>query len=382
MSLHRTAVALAPVALCVLLLAGRAAAQSPEAKAQAAAIAAEQAEEERVRVNTEVYDIRDLLMQKREYPAKSALVPPTRIGERYPGGAGAPARPTTMPASANTAESPQRREDLVEQILTLIKETVDPDSWRDNGGTVGAIRELQGQMIVTQNKANHAALAGLLKQLRERSARMVTVRANWVMLSPDDLRAVAKPLAADPSLLRVDRAAMEKLKDLQQFQGQVTCFNAQTVHVASGRARTVVTEQTPVVGTEAAAYEPGASVVQAGLLLEVTPVLTPDGTTVMLDVQSVASEWESNARSGAAATRPAGMPPEIDRVELMVQQLRTSVALPTGQPVVIGGLSYDLDTPGGADKRSQLYLVIEVVGSRGESSAGQVLPGDNKAIEN
>jgi hypothetical protein len=267
--------------------------------------------------------------------------------------------------SGGSGEASTTREQLVEQILTLIKETVDPDSWRDNGGTVGAVRELQGQLIVTQNKVNHAALASLFKQLRERSARMVTVRANWVLLSPDDLRAVAKPLDRDPALLRVDRGALEKLKDLVQFQGQVTCFNAQTVHVASGRARTVVTEQTPVVGTEAAAYEPGASVVQAGLLLEVTPVLTPDGLTVMLDVQSVASQWESNARSGST-TQPAGTPPAIDRVEMLVQQLRTSVALPTGQPIVVGGLSYDPDEPVGSPGRSQLYLIVEVNGSKGE----------------
>src|SRR5690349_22588901 len=146
---RRTVVALVPVALC-LLLAGRAASQpagpdaqreKAEAEARAAEIAEEQAAREAQRTSTVVYDIRDLLMQKREYPAKSALVPPTRIGERYAAAAAA-ARPTTGPSAGPVESVPYSREELVEQILTLIKETVDPDSWRDNGGTVGAIREL------------------------------------------------------------------------------------------------------------------------------------------------------------------------------------------------------------------------------------------------
>ena len=378
MSLKRCSIALA-VGVFTLLLVGRALSQAANEDV------GELKQPERI--TSRVYDIRDLLMQIRQYPARSALVPPTRIGERYP------ARPvegraTTSPAGGGDA--PYTREQLVDMFLTLIRETVDPDSWRDNGGTLGAIREIQGQLIVTQSEENQRQLAELLRQLRETSAKMVTVRADWVFLSPADLRRLAKPLPGDPSLLAVDRAALDKLLAdgaASGFNGQVTGFNAQTVHIASGPARTVVSEQTPVVGggDNTAAYEPVASVVQAGLLLEVTPVLTPDASSVMLDVQSVASDWKSP--SARPATRPATFPqalgvapPEVDRVEMMVQQLRTSVALPTGRPVVIGGMSWDVKVPQSKDARTELVLVIEVNGSRGE--AAPVLPpaGGGKPI--
>ena len=32
----------------------------------------------------------------------------------------------------------------------LIQDTVASDTWKDNGGSVGSVRELSGQLIVTQ----------------------------------------------------------------------------------------------------------------------------------------------------------------------------------------------------------------------------------------
>ena len=67
------------------------------------------------------------------------------------------------------------REELIEEITTLIKDTVDPDSWRDNGGSVGSIRELSGQLIVTQTPKNQREVVSLLEGLRETRAIQVTV---------------------------------------------------------------------------------------------------------------------------------------------------------------------------------------------------------------
>jgi hypothetical protein len=86
----------------------------------------------------------------------------------------------------------------------------------------------------------------------------------------------------------------------------MTFFNSMTVRINSGRARTVITDQVPVVGAAAPANQPNASLVQAGLVLEVTAVLNPAGDKVTLNVQSVAS-WQSPPPSAAAvgpATRP------------------------------------------------------------------------------
>jgi hypothetical protein len=48
---------------------------------------------------------------------------------------------------------------------------------------------------------------------------------------------------------------------------------------------------------------------------------------------------------------------------MVVQQMRTSVSLPSGQPVIIGGMTLD---PGEHDSAKQLYLVIQATGTKGD----------------
>jgi hypothetical protein len=50
--------------------------------------------------------------------------------------------------------------------LTRLIEHVDAASWKDAGGTVGALRELEGQLIVTQTPDNHRRIVALLQDLR------------------------------------------------------------------------------------------------------------------------------------------------------------------------------------------------------------------------
>jgi hypothetical protein len=58
------------------------------------------------------------------------------------------------------------REDSAEELVTHITETIYPDTWRDAGGTIGAIREASGLLIITQTSVGHAATSRLLEQLR------------------------------------------------------------------------------------------------------------------------------------------------------------------------------------------------------------------------
>ena len=72
------------------------------------------------------------------------------------------------------------REDRVAEITSLIQETVAPDSWREAGGTVGSVRELSGQLIVSQTPENQRQLRGLLEQLRETRAIQITVETRFL----------------------------------------------------------------------------------------------------------------------------------------------------------------------------------------------------------
>jgi hypothetical protein len=53
------------------------------------------------------------------------------------------------------------------ELATLIREAVAPDSWRDAGGSVGAIHSSKHKLIVTQNPMNHLEIKAILQMLRE-----------------------------------------------------------------------------------------------------------------------------------------------------------------------------------------------------------------------
>ncbi|MDP6544106.1 MAG: hypothetical protein QGH60_08965 [Phycisphaerae bacterium] len=56
----------------------------------------------------------------------------------------------------------------VDELIALIRKTVSPESWRDNGGQVGTIQALGSRLVITQNKKNHQAVAELIKSLQRR----------------------------------------------------------------------------------------------------------------------------------------------------------------------------------------------------------------------
>ena len=60
----------------------------------------------------------------------------------------------------------------IEALVKIIEDTVDPNSWRDNGGPVGTIKEFDSVLIVYQTPANHRLLQRVLKNLRNPEGRL------------------------------------------------------------------------------------------------------------------------------------------------------------------------------------------------------------------
>jgi hypothetical protein len=68
------------------------------------------------------------------------------------------------PANGDAAARDEKR---IKVLTDLIVTSVAPKTWRDKGGSVGALRELQGNLIVTQTPENHEAIAHLLTGVRD-----------------------------------------------------------------------------------------------------------------------------------------------------------------------------------------------------------------------
>jgi general secretion pathway protein D len=93
------------------------------------------------------------------------------------------------PASDDEPES-----DMADQIMDLVRTTVEPDSWRETGGGEGALRELNGQLIVYNTSEAHQQVRSLLSQLREARARMVAVEARYLMVGSNFLEEIGVDL--------------------------------------------------------------------------------------------------------------------------------------------------------------------------------------------
>jgi hypothetical protein len=61
----------------------------------------------------------------------------------------------------------QESADALSKMLT---DFISSDSWRDNGGNVGSVREMMGLLIITQTPDNHRKIEALLDLLRRRGS--------------------------------------------------------------------------------------------------------------------------------------------------------------------------------------------------------------------
>ena len=141
---------------------------------------------------TVVYDIRDLLFKvpyfgnAPELDLASAL---SQAGDAarnasggFGGGSGGGGAIFSDPADASPRLS---REELVDQIVGIIQENIDPEGWRELGGDTGTLQELNGNLIITNTVRNHRQIEGLLSQLREIRALQINVESRFLKVTTD-----------------------------------------------------------------------------------------------------------------------------------------------------------------------------------------------------
>jgi len=133
---------------------------------------------------TAVYDINDLLQ---EIPIfnDAPLTDLTQINQRTARAAPKDApRPWSRDGDDDdeVSQDPERLS-RVHSIINLIQDTIAPDSWRDRGGSVGTINEINGQLVITQNSSSQRQIADLFGKLREQRAIQIAVEARFITVS-------------------------------------------------------------------------------------------------------------------------------------------------------------------------------------------------------
>ena len=147
-----------------------------------------------------VFDVRDMLVQPNNIPAPALNL--QNVGSNtgtvsgaggggFGGGTGGGGLFNQTGQGQNQQSLQQQRTDLVNSIMDTIKSTVSRDTWVDNGGTIGTVRELNGQLIVNQTVDNQVAVFNLLQQLRETRAIQIAIEARVLLVTNsflDDFR--------------------------------------------------------------------------------------------------------------------------------------------------------------------------------------------------
>jgi hypothetical protein len=213
-----------------------------------------------------------------------------------------------------------------------------------------------------------------LQQLAESHATMVRVTADWLLMAPADLQKLIKPTAGsdkrEGAIQEIDPAALRNLPEkTRHFHAETLSFSGQTVHVVSGRVRSVVTSASPVVGTDVVAYQPEVAGVGGGIALQVMPRVDADHQSAVVTLYSTFNDPEESGslttlmvQGTAATTRPAAVGGQatasFQPLNTVLQEMRTTVRLPLAVPVLAGGMT--LEPSAKNFDGSQLVLILKV----------------------
>lgn len=409
-------------------------------------------------VVTRVYDIRDLIINIPDFTEapdfnlqQSAQVGGGGGGSSLFGGGG----------GGGGEDEAVTRTELVDQIIQLIQDTIASDSWKDNGGSVGSLRELQGQLIVTQTPENQRNLVRLLEQLRETRAIQVTIEARFLSVQRNFLEDIgldvdfafanldedkffdptnvtaANPngtpgvirvlqnsfgfnsaLSLDTSLpgnLAVDvggaggigSALSTGITFLDDFQvtallratqaaqsvttvtaPRVTLFNGQRAYVLVSTQRAYVSDLTPIVGTGAVGFDPTPAIVNTGAILDVQATVSSDRKYVTLTLRPQVAQLlrlvnfqvaQATAGGGTGnnddPTNNGVATGFIQQPEIQITEVRTTVSVPDGGTLLLGGqsLSAEIDREAGVPVLSKIPFLKRLFTNRSTAKDDQVL---------
>ncbi|MGC9454801.1 MAG: hypothetical protein ACP5HU_08035 [Phycisphaerae bacterium] len=141
------------------------------------------------RTVTRVYDILDLIHPIPDHSAPSLELGRTKDGGTTGGGGTTRGGWLFKDTGGDGEDGEPARGAMIENIVSLIEETIDPNSWRPIGD-IGSVRELGGQLVITQTAQNHQDIVGLLNQLREAAQLQVSIETRFLVVSSSFLNRI------------------------------------------------------------------------------------------------------------------------------------------------------------------------------------------------
>jgi hypothetical protein len=324
------------------------------------------------------------------------------FGGGGPGGRGAASG--AMPGASDPMQI------TFDSLIDAMTSACDPNAWVENGTGKGDVRVVGAALVVWQTPDVHKRIDDFLRQLRDGSARRrtVSIDARWLLLNSDDVDRLVE--TNDDGVRSLDGQILaEFTRRAGSLRAMSNCFSGQAVYVVSGTRRNVVTSYIPVVGSiepprddimyashrsapvtylqdvsssvggRAVGYQPVVQSVNFGVELRIRPTLMHGESAAVVDLTSTVTfpGQEDQGRVVDPMTSGAATP-LVDRLAVDAQELATTLRVPLGKPVLVGGMSHiapvrDVAIPARQSEEAsppeaapapqetpQLYLVLEV----------------------
>jgi hypothetical protein len=267
-----------------------------------------------------------------------------------------------------------------QELVAIIQRTVNNQSnpkvaaWADEGGPASIDYLSYGGakvLIVSQTREGQKRVESLLEAMRSASevgGPMLTIHAQWMEMA--DAKA-ADLLGRDPAKrqvpMEVTDADLAKADAKTIYRGCTTCFDRQTVFVASGNLKAYLADVTPLVCEAFLGITPIIRDLLVGGMLEVRPQLSKDKDAVLLDYRSYVTPAATIEHTGpqeyAVGTNPrATLHTDFGFPAVDFQTLRGSVRIPLGKSILLGF------TTGPKLKDGKVScLIVEVSASKAET---------------
>jgi general secretion pathway protein D len=139
----------------------------------------------KVRMTTEVYDITELLLPKIDATFDLGSLSDLGQGEEATGGGGGTQNQVELEDEGD--DSDQAKTENVQQIITAITTTINPDSWYENGGTGTILVYQDNQLIVLQTPEIQKQVKKLIEDMQKKFGMQISIEARFLIVKEDFL---------------------------------------------------------------------------------------------------------------------------------------------------------------------------------------------------
>ena len=303
-------------------------------------------------------------------------------------------------AGVAAAAQPVGWQELVDIIQRTINKQSDPNvaDWAEAGGPA-AIEYMNGLLIVSQTRRGHERMADLLEQLRRERAIMISIEARFCQVSDEFLQDitldaditinqpgrhwtgdVTPPITPAPIVISSTGSGGEGTATLLPLAGtafatftaneggmfvsgtflddiqvgfllraiqadvrsttlqapRLTLYNGQRAYISDVTVVTYISDATPVVSEMATSFDPTIGAVPVGATLDVKASVSADRRYVQMDLrpQQIALGTPNFRVYTITGT---GSSIDIDLPQIIVQDYKTTVSVPDGGTLLLGG---------------------------------------------